>query len=104
MGVSMPGWCAGLVKVTSDKSRSSVNEVDMAFVHLLSDFAESNDTDASLKDRRRDFLESKGYKHLYETHTNDGPWYECIPVSRILGKAPLLPDWEEPAGKEPCIP
>ena len=51
-----------------------------------------------------DFLASKGYKRLYETHTEDGPWYECIPVSRILGKAPLLPDWEQPDGKDPCIP
>ena len=52
-----------------------------------------------------DFLYSQGYHRLYETDVVDkGPWFLVIPVSRILGKATLLPDMEDSESRNFCIP
>ena len=47
----------------------------------------------------------KGYHRLYETNVvNKGPWLVVIPVSRILGKAALLPDLVDLKSRSSCIP
>ena len=41
----------------------------------------------------QDGLWKKGYTRLYATDGKDGPWYDVIPICRIMGQIPLVPDF-----------
>ena len=111
--------------------KENTEEVEMAFVHMLDDFAESINPICKLDPEGKqtclkhaqtclkqavacskhvfageeDVLHSNGYHRLYETDVvGKGPWYGVIPVSRILGKAALLPDLEDSDARNSCIP
>lgn len=71
------------------------------FRHALPDFLDSH----FVLTASGDFLHSKGYQRLYETDVvGKGPWFLVIPVSRILGKAALLPDLVDSKSRSTCIP
>ena len=46
----------------------------------------------------------KGYELLYDTSqtsSKPGPWYDCVPINRVLGLAPLIPLYRNLSGTIP---
>jgi len=49
----------------------------------------------------QDALASMGYTSLYMPTEEGKVWYDILPLERILGIAPIIPDYES---KNACIP
>ena len=84
------------VHLVVNEERQATQEVDMAFIQMYDDFAETVGGNNSLsKDCTQDQLWKCGFQRLYEIQDKDVPQLEVIPVSRIIGTAPLVPDFLE---------
>ena len=84
------------MKIVVDQTSRTTKEVDMAFVKMYDDFAESVHRNNFLSELGPpDMLWQCGFQRLYEILDDHGPQLEVIPVSRIVGTAPLVPDFLE---------
>ena len=84
------------VHLIVNQATRTTKVVDMAFIKMYDDFAETVHPNNFLSDHGPpDKLWECGFQRLYEIQTEEGPQLEVIPVSRIVGTAPLVPDFME---------